>query len=298
MPNAAVSYVPYANTQAQYNAWAGAISAALDTIGLTRVADTGVIASWGAQTKPSIGTQPHYEIRRLAAPQTGAPAVYIRLNYGISSSSASYPALAIATGTGTDGAGNLTGPGSTVAAVLCTPGLGEQVTRLFYASSDGDGFIMAHAIDSTALMRGYAIVDRQRRADGVAAPNSGWPNIGYMRAVATTTFPNVLFVDPVSGDLNTVTKLPAITGRTLATNTSMVNSVTEMTMWPVFSPNRQGLYMCKMALVYPAADANVTTDLVTSFLGASRTYRALGDRFINQDINGSAGATIAMWWSD
>lgn len=299
MPSVAVSYTPYLGTQAQWIAWCQAVSGALDTIGLTKVADTGAVASWTTQTKPATsGLQPFFEIRRLSAPQTGAPAVYMRFNYGTGASSSVYPGLTIQTGTGTDGAGNLTGPGSTIAATYVTANNGENATRVLYAASDGDGFILAHAVDSALAMRSYVAVDRQRRADGVAAPNSGWPNIGYMRAIVTTTTPTVVFVDPVSGDVLTVTKMPAVTGRTLATNTSMVNSANEMTMWPILSPNRQGLYNFKMALVYPVADANLGTDLVTNFLGANRTYRALGDRFSQQDANNSPGATIAMWWSD
>lgn len=298
MPSVAVTYTPYIVNQAGWIAWCQAVSGALDTIGLTKVADTGAVMAWTTQTKPAAsGSQPFFEIRRLSNPQTGAPPVYIRLNYGTSSSSSSYPALTIQTGTGTDGAGNLTGAGSSVAAIHTFTN-GENASRTLYASSDGDGFVLVHAVDSTTTIRGIVCVDRQRRSDGVAAPNSGWPNTGYMRFVSTTGAASVLFADPVANEANTVSKLPAITGRTLASNTPMVNASNEMTMWPILSPNRQGLYNCKMALVYCVADANVGTDMATPFLGATRTYRTLGDRFSSQDINNSSGATLAIWWSD
>lgn len=293
---------PTASTQAQWQAWANAISAALDSAGVPRVVEGGAVASaaaWLSVTKPGVNTAGGFELRKLADPPSGGCPVYIRLVFGVGSLS-TVPTLTIQTGTGTDGSGALTGPGSAVAAQGCFGSGTEATVRGLYVTYDGDGLVIVHAYDaSVTALRGLVVVDRQRNATGTAAPNSGWTNTGYMRLINSNSATTVLTADPVSGDVLTSTRTPAIAGRTLSAGQSMVSASGDLTLFPVLIPTRQGLYTSKMLLAYPSVDANVNTDITGQVhLGSARTYRALGGQFTNMDAALQSTVGAAIWWGD
>jgi hypothetical protein len=221
--------------------------------------------------------------------------VYMRLGYGIGGTT-STPRLQLSVGGSTDGAGTLADAGSGAAVVSIVDGV-DNASRSCYITSDGDGFAFVHAYDSTVSnVKTVTVIDRQRRADGLAQRHSSaWNNTGFVRLHLGTTA-KVLTVDPVSGDEIAVTKIPAVVGRSLSTVQSMVGAGGEMTMFPLLLANRQGLYLSKMVLGYPSLDAALNTDLTVDHLGASRTYRALGNKYTGFDMQGNAGSSFAIWW--
>lgn len=113
-----------ATTPAQHYNWIAAVSAALDTLGITRTADTGQINLVG-QTTIALPTgegasggnfyNSTFEIRKLSA--VGFADIFIRIDYGIyynygnqgaSAAEYFYPAMTITLGSATNGAGVLT----------------------------------------------------------------------------------------------------------------------------------------------------------------------------------------------
>lgn len=297
MTNYTGTIVQRALNSTEFNNWGAAIDAALTGIGLTKVADTGAVVTWGAQTRPAAGNVGPFEIWRLDTPTTGAPEVYLRLNYGVHYGNGGV-LLTCQIGTGSDGAGTLTGPGSAVGALTVINTSGDTATRNVWASSDGDGFTLACGYDSTTT-KFLLVIDRQRTAAGLAEPNAGWNPTGYMRIVYNPSAHNVQFVDVESGDAPTATtKWPAISGRTVSGVTSLINAGSEMTMWPVMIPGQQGLYWSKMLIAFPVNDANVGTDLAVDHLGATRTWRSLGATISGTDHLNNTGASCGIWWSD
>ena len=288
---------PYVTNGPTFVAWAGGISAALDSAGLARQADTGVVTSWSAQALPSTSTAPYFEIRKLAAPATGACQVYIRMAYGLGPGTR--PTLWISTGTGTDGAGNLTGPGSAIAPANIIPDSSDNALRTCYATCDGDGFMLFHSLES-ATTRFLLVVDRQRRpADGVAAPYPGFPDTGYMRLSFPITSVSTLVVDGTSGGAASLLRVPpAVIPRTVAAATTMVNAAGQTTFIPYVIATRQGSYFAKMLLAVPLLDTQIGIDMPISHLGATRTYRALGSTFVGVDVQANLGMACAIWWED
>jgi hypothetical protein len=102
------------NSQAPWNNLWKALSQAFAAVGMTQTADTGQV-DWNVlQTVPAANTWATpgiYEMWRFASGtlQTEMP-IFIRVQYGVTSG----PAIRISIGTGTDGAGNLTGNISSV----------------------------------------------------------------------------------------------------------------------------------------------------------------------------------------
>lgn len=120
-----------ATTPSQHYAWIAAVSAALDSLGITRTSDTGqVVLTGGVSTLPLppsfwaagswIGGNAWnntYEIRKMSA--AGLPDIYLRIDYGVTLNGSFYnisqaqaqtylyPAIQISVGGSTDGAGNI-----------------------------------------------------------------------------------------------------------------------------------------------------------------------------------------------
>lgn len=92
---------------AGFRAWGLELSGRLATAGLVQTADTGQI-NWTTATRPGSNAYAGYEVWRFNdALQSSAP-VFIRLEYGTSNNTGT-PALRVTVGTGSNGAGTMTG---------------------------------------------------------------------------------------------------------------------------------------------------------------------------------------------
>lgn len=101
------SSVSQAN-DAAFRAWGSDLSARLAAIGLVQTADTGQI-DWTSVTIPGTNnTAAGYEIWRFDDTLQGTAPIFIKLEYGRSSAS-NYIGFWVTVGTGTDGAGTITG---------------------------------------------------------------------------------------------------------------------------------------------------------------------------------------------
>lgn len=91
-----------------YRAWGSSVKAALLDIGLVQTTDTGQV-DWTTVTSPAAGTLNAYEIYRFSDPLQATAPIFIKIEYGASSSSAGYPWMYVTMGSATNGAGSLTG---------------------------------------------------------------------------------------------------------------------------------------------------------------------------------------------
>lgn len=94
-------------SDATFRAWGLDLSTLFDTIGFTQSGDSGQI-NWVTVTRPGVSTSGGYEIRYLDDSLHGTAPIYVKLEFG-TGNNAAYPALWITVGTGTDGAGTITG---------------------------------------------------------------------------------------------------------------------------------------------------------------------------------------------
>jgi len=98
---------PLNTTDADFRQWGSAISAAMAAIGLTQASDTGQI-NWATVTHPAINTLGGYEIWRFNDSAQSTRPIYIRIEYR-TGSVIDRPANSWTVGTGTNGAGTITG---------------------------------------------------------------------------------------------------------------------------------------------------------------------------------------------
>jgi hypothetical protein len=95
------------SSDAAFRAWGSELSGRLATAGLVQTADTGQI-NWTTVTRPGALTYAGYEIWRFDDALQSAAPVFLKIEYG-TSNNATGPAMRITVGTGTNGAGTLTG---------------------------------------------------------------------------------------------------------------------------------------------------------------------------------------------
>jgi hypothetical protein len=149
--SATTSITPTNSSDANFRAWGSAVSAKLASMGLVQTGDTGQI-NWTTVTAAvAINTSQGYEIWRLADAQQASFPVYFKLEYG-SGSAVNNPSFWLTIGSGSSGAGAITGvtttrvqmqftatatavtaywSGDTHRCVFCIKGAGTTTTFLF-----------------------------------------------------------------------------------------------------------------------------------------------------------------------
>lgn len=149
------------NSDANFRAWGSYIAAQLLAVGWVQTADSGQI-NWATVTAPSgFGNFPGYEIWRMNdALQATAP-VYVKIEYGESSANADGPAVRISFGSGSDGAGNLTGTTSTPLVSQ-----GASVTTSFPLRGSGDSSRFVILFDYTGGGGFFFSIERSKDATG------------------------------------------------------------------------------------------------------------------------------------
>jgi hypothetical protein len=104
------------SSDANFRSWGSYVAARFLAVGLVQTADTGQI-NWTTVLAPvAANTVQGYEIWRFADTLQATAPVYFKVQYGSGSSSANNPLMQFTFGTGSDGAGNLTGTLSTTMA--------------------------------------------------------------------------------------------------------------------------------------------------------------------------------------
>lgn len=152
---------------ATFRTWGSSVAASLQAAALTKTSDTGQI-DWTTVTRPTTAnTFGGYEIYKFTTDTKLADlGCYIKLEYGVGSAT-TRAALAVTVGTGTDGAGTLTGQVTTRTAF--TPADSPFGSTPTYCSG-GDGRVAAifntSAGGSTAGGNFLLVVERTRNSEG------------------------------------------------------------------------------------------------------------------------------------
>lgn len=195
-------------TTAGFRAWGSELSAKLQAAGLVQTADTGQI-NWTTVNLPATNTPGGYEIYRFNDALNATKPIYIKIEYGTGNGTGR-PCIWITAGTGTNGAGTLSGASNRQTAYfaniadntgsldsyLCVKdgfvGLGwkyglctAQSNNRFYfffavartvddtGAETGDGFFVLRR-QAGVTAAGGTVVESVSYADGVQASQNGY----------------------------------------------------------------------------------------------------------------------------
>lgn len=158
------------SSDANFRTWGSYIAARFAAVGLIQTADTGQI-NWATVTAPvAITTYQGYEIWRFNDSLQSTAPVYFKIRYGSSTSSANNPGIEITFGTGSDGAGNLTGTLSTA----CTAGMTAAAGACtIFGSGDTNRFCMVAGVGIAAVGL-YFGFERTLDSSGVVTNEGVW----------------------------------------------------------------------------------------------------------------------------
>lgn len=152
-----------------FRAWGSELSGKLAAAGLVQTADTGQI-NWSTVTRPSTNTAGGYEIWRFNDSLQGTAPILIKIEYG-TGSNATYPQIWATVGSGSNGAGTLTGTVSARDAVVSnyTCGAGNYPSYLCVAAGH---FGLAWKVGAMSSNSGAGIFVVVRTHDTAGAPTA------------------------------------------------------------------------------------------------------------------------------
>jgi hypothetical protein len=180
---------------AAFRAWGSSFSNALLTVGLTKTADTGQI-DWLTVTKPLANNTAGYEIWRFNDALQSTMPIYMKFWFN-SGTNIIYPTMNVQFGTGSDGAGNLTGPSAVFGSddvysspnrvfTGTTPGALTYPSYFCYNTTYGTfSFIWKYGSTSGGEMHGFMSVARMSNVDGT--PNDAGVNVIFFQGPQVTS---------------------------------------------------------------------------------------------------------------
>lgn len=298
-------------SNANFRSWGSSISSSLVTCGLVLTSDTGQI-NWTTVTIPGTSastTSFGYEIYRFSDTLQSTKPVFIKLEYGASSYSTSggsnywaWPVLWVTVGTGTNGAGTLTGTVSTRTAfggtqVTSSGTNGSQTTfatsTSCYFSGDTSSINMAlgavASIPTYTVTSGTAqpmpfpmflVVERTRSSagvangDGVVILTTGWPLLtnaaSQTNGVLGAACQYLSFGGSGAGAVDTFWPISYP-----GTGFSIGSSGANLYLWPlpVVSPAAEGQSLAVVGCY--KTDVALATTLSATVSGSSHTYISL-----------------------
>lgn len=282
------------STDAGFRAWGSGISAALSACGLVQTADTGQV-NWTTVTRPTgVPVFQGYEIWRFADALQATKPVFIKIEYG-AITNALNASLAITVGTGSNGAGTLSGTvsaretfyigASSVTSVTPSPyyACGDTSSIAFVSTyisafgsafSWGAGFCIERSRDVNGTPNGDGLVFA-RFAVAAGVRSAQYLSFTTNTASSTLTYWPIPLPSKVSGSFNTGTDV-ALFPMTVAT------------------PKPQGPALSFLGCSTSEFPRATTITVVIG--GSSRTYLAItGTSLMNSpEASGSASFAVAM----
>lgn len=277
------------SSDANFRAWGSYLAARFAAVGLVQTADTGQI-NWTTVTTPAgINTYQGYEIWRFAdALQATAP-VYFKIQYG-EGSAVDGPGIRIQFGTGSDGAGNLTGTTSTA---RDAEGNTQAGACIVVGSGDTNRFSFAGGFLAASGLGLCFSFERMKDATGAdTVEGVMWCAHSTGNTAATAAVNQSTLWNPSVGDYGLVEDdLMALfpSGNTMKT-------VTLTMVQPIF--HNKGVYTNpQLGLVgYYTNDIAANGTFVANMYGVSHTYYALPDTAFatGAGFQGPGGGTEAV----
>lgn len=280
----------------EFRQWAQGVSDTF-TAFLVKTADTGQIANPIVAVRPAINSAAGYEVFRFDDTHQPDYPLFIKVEYGVGSTQ-TIPTIWITVGTGSDGAGAITGV--RLARLLLNRGAPPTAGVSYeHAASGGDGwFALAMALGSTTGL--FLLIDRNRDINGdptadcvflLASPSSGSTLFATLPPAPATA---VSINAGSSGVGPPVLFAPS-------TTTEISNRNGEVPIFPIepFLGRRQPPLL--VGCVVHNVDVGVGVVFQTVMYGSTKTFRRISDGFqalvrgTSQAAVGQSAALAIRW---
>lgn len=273
----------FALNTAAYRVWGQGVNTALAAVGLVQTADSGQVnwstATWPAGQYASAG----YEVWRFDDTLQSTKPVFIRLEYATP-----YYAYQntpnIMVGTGTNGAGTLTGLTRGIFSTDQLP-VSDGTVRSYF-SSDKSSLCMCLVGSASGISTSpfWLTIDRTRDSDGTANGDGLYILRGCANDPVNTSAAILNFVATTQVSTNPSAFVPPFSS----------NYAGQMALYPhpVVIPKLEAPALA--CLSYWAGDIMRFSPVTVTHLGASHTYLCLGPVVQGVDVAKSASVSLAM----
>jgi hypothetical protein len=262
-------------SDADFRSWGSGLSAQFAAVGLIKTSDTGQI-DWSTVLKPSGGSlQRGYEVWRFNDALQATKPVFIRIDFG-SGNTAVSPSLWVTVGTGTNGAGTLTGQVGTTKQ-MAGPGGANS-----YCSGSSSRL-------NLAAISGLIVLCVERTKTGAGADTGD----GIVRYANSTSQGGGYQLVPFVGSIPAETAVnPALDSN--AGGASSLGS--DVMLCPTVAFYGKPLFASWC--IYKSTEITGLTPITFAHLGATRTYMPLGGNSVGtgNNLQATAGYAIAMLW--
>lgn len=282
--------------------WGRAIQDAFLNVGLVQTTDTGQVTDWNVVTYPTVVSTPWvYQVFRFADPLQATKPIFIRVEYRFHTTNTNWY-LAVFIGTGTDGAGNITGLVQAYNLQYNIAGNSARYTdtRPIYSFSDGSSFWLAYGYHPTAVTNngaGWFWIERYRDSGGGALPDGymcGFSGSGGLRDASAANI-NTVFVNTDTATQIAIGQmsypgiwLPGSPSASVATEVALMPGVAF----------RSGKYYAPplIGVTYRDGDLATQTTVVLPVSGLNRTYMTLGTFTQYAGLPREAAIAAALRW--
>lgn len=196
------------DSDAVFREWGSELAAKMALVGLVQTADTGQI-DWLTVVRAAVSTTAGYEIWRFNDSLQGTAPIFMRVDYG-TGTNANAPRIQITVGTGSDGAGTITGTALTIARSMSLGNAAQtsDTLRTSYMCATEGFFGFNWKIGAGGQAEGYFFVCRS--VDATGAPTATAALVIWMRVTISIDSQALRFAAPAAAF---TTKTTAVTAQ-------------------------------------------------------------------------------------
>jgi hypothetical protein len=231
-------------TDAAFRTWGQAIDAAITALGLVNTGDTGQVDLTTMNKPAGSAAYAGYKVYRFADALQATKPVFIKVEYGTSDWAASRGGLRITVGSGTNGAGTITGVTSSTA-LKVGPGNADPTGGGSHFAGDTGRLLMGLYTADANARGSFILIDRTRADDGT--PNGDGLHVWNMGQDG-----NNYQCLPFNGS----GAVYAAQAASLYPPGNEANAVraADVLLFPLYGPPRISKNPCSSAAVYASAD--------------------------------------------
>lgn len=276
------------SSDATFRTWYGEIRTMLAAVGMVQTSDTGQVNP-ATMTRPGTSAYAGYEVWRFAdALQSTAP-IYVRIRPG-TGTGAAIPALEMQIGTGTNGAGTLTGVTSTAAVVFANANIASTVTNYPTYMCHTAGFF-GHAFKvgaATVGSRGFGFWAICRSADNTGTVNGNGATVYYTGSSGVTAqYLSFLTLTASSTNFESFEPMCGLTNTQIGGVSQVFHALNAI-------PGER-VRVTPQLCTYMAAEVTLGSTFTQTLIGTTQhTYIPIGDA--GRNVSGQTARSISMYY--
>ena len=183
---------------ASFRVWGGGISAQLAAAGFTRASDTGQI-NWATATRPAAGASGGYEVYRFNDSLQATKPIFIKLSYESAGFNQNYPVIRVTVGTATNGAGVISGIGSTNTVLTMGSSIASPSPSCYCCASPSRLYLVFAQNPNGGA---HLFIERSKDASGQYT-GDGWFQLNTDQFNQSTSWRVVPYIGPESSFVGT-----------------------------------------------------------------------------------------------